>query len=41
MELSDMVRGCVRGCLECCGMFLFYVLTRKEGRRPVTIKYYE
>ena len=22
MVLSDMVCGCVRGCLECCGIFL-------------------
>ena len=39
MVLSDMVRGCVRGCVEeCCGIFLFHVLTRKGGRRPVTNK---
>jgi hypothetical protein len=39
MVLSDMVRGCVRGCVEeCCGIFLFRVLTRKWGRRPVTNK---
>ena len=39
MVLSDMVRGCVRSCLEeCCGIFLFHVLTRKGGRRPVTNK---
>ena len=33
MVLSDMVRGCVRGCVEeCCGIFLFHVLSRKgEG----------
>jgi hypothetical protein len=39
MVLSDMVRGCVRGRVEeCCGIFLFYVLIRKGGRRPVTNK---
>jgi hypothetical protein len=27
MVLSDMVRGCVRDCVEeCCGNFLFHVL---------------
>ena len=32
MVLSDMVRGCVRGCVEeCCGIFLFRVLTYPEG----------
>jgi len=38
--LSDMVRGCVRSCVEeCCCIFLFRVLTRKGGgRRPVTNK---
>ena len=38
MVLSDMVCGCVRGCLECCGIFCFVCFTRKGGRRPVTIK---
>jgi len=39
MVLSDMVCGCVRGCVEeCCGIFLFHVLTRKGGWRPVTNK---
>jgi hypothetical protein len=39
MVLSDMVCGCVRGCLECCGIFLFHVLYPEGGgRRPVTIK---
>lgn len=38
MVLSDMVCGCVRGCLECCGIFLFHVLIWKGGRRPVTNK---
>jgi hypothetical protein len=38
MVLSDMERGCVRGCVEeCCGIFLFRVLTRKGGRRPIKI----
>jgi len=39
MVLSDMVCGCVRGCLECCGIFMFHVLYPEGGgRRPVTIK---
>jgi hypothetical protein len=38
MVLSDMVRGCVCGCVEeCCGIFLFHVLTRKGGRQPIKI----
>ena len=31
MVLSDMVCGCVRGCLECCGIFLFHVLYLEGG----------
>jgi hypothetical protein len=31
MVLSDMVCGCVRGCLECCGIFLFHVLYPEGG----------
>ena len=31
MVLSDMVCSCVRGCLECCGIFLFHVLYPEGG----------
>ena len=31
MVLSDMVRGCACGCLECCGIFLFHVLYQEGG----------
>ncbi len=31
MVLSDMVCGCVRDCLECCGIFLFHVLYPEGG----------
>ena len=31
MVLSYMVCGCVRGCLVCCGIFLFHVLYPEGG----------